>query len=353
MSGVVSVRREGDVGAGNDSYRRTTQCRHWSYTVEELRGLRKRVYSTSIENLGLGASDSAEDQTAGSPMQVSPQPQRDAHGYPSLEQQQALVLHFTTKLLCACDLFSQKEMFNIKGKGIDKLMPIPYYLEATAITYFKRFFLRNSILENDPADLAQAALFLAAKSEEHMEYDSRQISSMIGGEQNSVRKHEMLLLRGIKFHLCIRHPYNPVAGFCAKLKGFVSGDGTTPLTEEECGILKVYAFNVVRRSLITDACFLWTPAQIAIACIRISSIQVENNTSRKSADILSLVDALLAKQITSLETLVAVNRSIRDCEKLIMKPVRGFLLPKDDLQRLLKQMSAAQKKMRWRKAESQ
>ena len=35
--------------------------------------------------------------------------------------------HYTFKLLNACDTFQEREMRNIKGKGIDDIVPLPAY----------------------------------------------------------------------------------------------------------------------------------------------------------------------------------------------------------------------------------
>jgi len=45
-----------------------------------------------------------------------------------------------------------------------------YNLKASAITYFKRFFLRNTLIDFDPKKYIFACLYLALKTEEvHIE----------------------------------------------------------------------------------------------------------------------------------------------------------------------------------------
>lgn len=136
-------------------------------------------------------------------------------------------------------------------------------VSATAAVYFKRFFIRNCIKDHDPRLIAPVALYLAAKVEEHTLPAKVIIAHMTALYPNQldhsfpyavshVYDYEFKLIASLDFDLIIFHPYRPMVQYC---------------TEAQLTDLLAKAWPILNDSYLTDACLLYPPYLIAIACI--------------------------------------------------------------------------------------
>ncbi|WWC67226.1 uncharacterized protein I206_101133 [Kwoniella pini CBS 10737] len=89
---------------------------------------------------------------------------------------------------------------------------------ATACTFFKRFYLKNSICETNPYLVLAACVFVAAKVEETPVHIKSVVSEakvvfneynikLFPAETNKLGEMEFYLLEDLDFHLVIFHPY--------------------------------------------------------------------------------------------------------------------------------------------------
>lgn len=136
-------------------------------------------------------------------------------------------------------------------------------VSATAAVYFKRFFIRNCIKDHDPRLIAPVALYLAAKVEEHTLPAKVIIAHMTSLYPNQldhsfpyavshVYDYEFKLIASLDFDLIIFHPYRPMVQYC---------------TDAQLTDLLAKAWPILNDSYLTDACLLYPPYLIAIACI--------------------------------------------------------------------------------------
>lgn len=134
---------------------------------------------------------------------------------------------------------------------------------ATAAVYFKRFFVRACIKDHDPRLIAPVALYLAAKVEEHTLPAKVVIAHMTSLYPASldhsfpyavshVYDYEFKLIAALDFDLIIFHPYRPMVQYCADAQ----------LTD-----LLATAWPILNDSYLTDACLLYPPYLVAIACV--------------------------------------------------------------------------------------
>lgn len=86
------------------------------------------------------------------------------------------------------------------------------HVAATAMAYFRRFFLSNSMLDFDPKVALMACIFLAGK----IEYEYIRLGELrdVFGDKygRAIIDFEGPLLQGLGFHLKLFHPYNPFFG---------------------------------------------------------------------------------------------------------------------------------------------
>jgi cyclin-C len=132
---------------------------------------------------------------------------------------------------------------------------------ATAIVYFKRFYVRSCLTDHDPRLIAPVALYLAAKVEEHTlpaKVIIAHTTSLYPVDHaypytiSHVYDYEFKLIAALDFDLIIFHPYRPMVQYCTDAQ----------LTE-----LLATAWPMLNDSYLTDACLYYPPYLIAITCI--------------------------------------------------------------------------------------
>jgi len=142
---------------------------------------------------------------------------------------------------------------------------------ATAIVYFKRFYLRCGFIDHDPRLIAPVSLYLAAKVEEHT-ISAKAIVIPL----NSLYKadhpypytvadlydYEFRLIAELDFDLIIFHPYRPLMQYCA--------------VKQLSSCMQV-AWAIVNDSYRTDVCLQYPPYLVAMACLYMAATLENKN----------------------------------------------------------------------------
>ncbi|KAI8974281.1 cyclin-like protein [Pilobolus umbonatus] len=139
---------------------------------------------------------------------------------------------------------------------------------ATAIVYFKRFYINNSIKSTDPALVIVTCVYLATKIEEcpvHIKVVTQEAKVVFQGEFNGfhydsskVAEFEFYLLEELEFYLIAWHPYRALTQI------------TQELGMRESGIQ--YAWFIINDSYRTDICLLYPPHLIALSAIYLTIV---------------------------------------------------------------------------------
>lgn len=137
---------------------------------------------------------------------------------------------------------------------------------GTSITYFKRFYLRNSVMDWHPRDIYLICVYLACKIEEfnisiiqfvqniHNTNESREDLT------NMILSYELLLMEKLDFHLTVHNFYRPFEGFLLDVK-------TRCPEIANVDVLRHFAMEFLDKILNTDAILLYPPSQIALTAI--------------------------------------------------------------------------------------
>jgi cyclin H len=175
---------------------------------------------------------------------------------PSIEERRQKAISARTLSIEEEDLI--KKYYATKIREFDKL-DLPEKVLGTATIYFKRFFLSNAITHHDPRHIMLASMYLAAKVEEVV-LPVDNIAAPVSAKKEDVLAMEIPLLEGIQFDLIVHLPYNPLHGFIIDLKE----SSNPPASPEK---LQGRARRHINDLLITDAPFLYPPAQLALAAL--------------------------------------------------------------------------------------
>jgi len=156
-----------------------------------------------------------------------------------------------------------------KIQEICNLLKYPEKIQATAIVYFKRFYLFNCMLEYPPKVFMLTCIYLSCKVEEN-HVDAKEFGQHLNQDGTLILQSEILVLKILKFHLNIFHPYKPAFGFIANMQ-------EKKLLSKELADRLVNGTNsLIHDSLNTDLCFIFPPSQIALAAICVAS-KIEKN----------------------------------------------------------------------------
>lgn len=164
-------------------------------------------------------------------------------------------------------LFSEEEVVRIKVSYTQMISTLALKsglrqrVAATAIVYFKRFYVRNSLKEHDPRLIAPVSLYLAAKTEEHTlqaKIVVAQMAALYSADHqypysiSHVYDYEFKIIAALDFDLIIFHPYRPLMQYAA---------------DANMSDLLSTAWPILNDSFRSDICLLFPPYIVAIACL--------------------------------------------------------------------------------------
>ncbi|KAF3652275.1 putative FBD-associated F-box protein-like [Capsicum annuum] len=116
-----------------------------------------------------------------------------------VEEEQLLRAFYEFKIQDVCDAFK-----------------FPRKIQATALLYFKRFYLQWSVMEHHPKDIMLTCIYAACKAEEN-HVSAEELGKGIGQDHHVILNNEMLSLG---FDLIVYSPYRALEGFISDLEEF-------------------------------------------------------------------------------------------------------------------------------------
>lgn len=178
----------------------------------------------------------------------------------------------------------------------------PQKVAATAITYFKRYFLDRSILDYNPSVIALSSLYAAFKVEEVLlsaddlvsrtdvilngvaaDMDLSEIPDSVDGTSSRVSsdillKTELSFLQQLRFHLICYHPFRSLGIlreqlFAADILCEKGEDADSKDDSKLANVLSRAEYIVTRRALPSDLLLCHTPAILAIAATLVAIVE--------------------------------------------------------------------------------
>ncbi|CAI5005765.1 CFC_HP_G0015160.mRNA.1.CDS.1 [Saccharomyces cerevisiae] len=228
----------------DDLYRHSSQYRMWSYTRDQLQEKRVDTNARAIayieENL----------------LKF-----REAH---NLTEEEIKVLEAKAIPLTMEEELDLVNFYAKKVQVIAQHLNLPTEVVATAISFFRRFFLENSVMQIDPKSIVHTTIFLACKSENYfISVDS--FAQKAKSTRDSVLKFEFKLLESLKFSLLNHHPYKPLHGFFLDIQNVLYGK----VDLNYMGQIYDRCKKRITAALLTDVVYFYTPPQITLATLLI------------------------------------------------------------------------------------
>ncbi|XP_059655236.1 cyclin-H1-1-like [Cornus florida] len=167
-----------------------------------------------------------------------------------IEEEQLLRAFYESKIQDACNAFG-----------------FPHKIQATALIYFKRFYLQWSVMEHHPKHIMLTCIYAACKAEEN-HVAAEELGKGLEQDHQVILNNEMLVLQTLEFDLIVYAPYRALEGFVNDLEEFIQA------TNEQVEMLKTLhktAMKEVDKTVLTDAPLLFPPGQLALAALRKSN----------------------------------------------------------------------------------
>ncbi|GAA5944502.1 uncharacterized protein JCM15063_006383 [Sporobolomyces koalae] len=152
---------------------------------------------------------------------------------------------------------------------------------STAIVYFRRFYLRNSLCETEPTLVAAACVYVAAKAEETPVHVKSAVSearavfhemgitaSAFTWDNNRLAEMEFYLIEELDFHLIVYHPYRALLQLCGRDRGVQAGgqEQRRRMLEMDDPTFQM-AWFIINDTFRSSLCLIHPPHLIALAAI--------------------------------------------------------------------------------------
>lgn len=266
----------------DDLYRHSSQFRIWSLTPEELEKKRRTIYDAACSTVPKKIA--TEKNLPESSVEVL-----------SFEDEQQLVQYYSAKLLMLGDV-----------------LQLSTQVKATALSYFRKFYIVHSTMEYHPKDIFLTCIFLAAKVENSLISIDR-LSSMLKKTQAAILDCEFLVLQSLSFTLFVHNGYRPMRGFLLDLQAVVP-------TIEHSTIESLHnsTKDAIVKSFFSDVQFHYSPPQIALAALMMANEELtmqylQSKFGTEGLDALHR-ESIDNKGVDSLATLLQI---VNECQQMI------------------------------------
>ncbi|KAJ3145751.1 hypothetical protein HDU86_000802 [Geranomyces michiganensis] len=227
-----------------EPYEQCSQYRHWKHSASELQHLRQKV---NIEAAARVRKAVAEQQ--------------ELTGIPAQEP----VCITWEEQLQYCQYYEERMLAYCKVLQFDR------FVQATALAYFKRFYLRNTVMEHDPKLYLMTCLFIATKVEgAHISLSTFLEKIRKSPSPDMMIELEFSLSKGIRYEYMVHHPFWPLHGFLLDIQSYISTTRPRPAHEHLFQKLqRCYsrAEQFASLATLTDLTFTHMPSQIGLGCL--------------------------------------------------------------------------------------
>ncbi|AOW00341.1 cyclin-like protein [Yarrowia lipolytica] len=273
----------------DDIYRQSSQFKKWSFTPTQLAARRLQTNTNGREFV------------------------KQSFLAADLDPAMAKILSVDEELTMVNYMCSQSE-------GIAQVLNLPSKVKATAVLFFKKFFLINSVMVySDPVKVLHTCFFLATKAENHF-FSINQFCKYTGAVAKDVLQLEFVVMQSMLFSLSAQSAYTPLHGFYLDIQ-----TSLPHVPASTVGSLYDGARKYVSLSFLTDANFLFTPPQISLAAMMCTNSQITEQYLRvKMSDpaqfnlttklVQECVDMLQKVDKPTKEYVQEIGKKLRSCD---------------------------------------
>ncbi|XP_057511201.1 cyclin-H1-1 [Actinidia eriantha] len=276
----------------------STHRAKWIFSPQDLKEKYKAANQRARQTLEKYGATRMEVDVDGS--LSYPEPQTDAkdnvekHSRPKplkTEEEQLLRAFYEFKIQDVCDAFK-----------------FPRKIQATALIYFKRFYLQWSVMEHHPKHIMLTCIYAACKAEEN-HVSAEELGKGIEQDHQMILNNEIIVFQSLGFDLIVYAPYRTLDGLVNDLEDSLQAkDEQLQMLKDMNETAKIEADKI----MLTDAPLLFPPGQLALAALR------KSNEVHGVLDLERYLESLLSRQ-HSTHTISELTVSLNAIDSLVSK----------------------------------
>ncbi|KAG5421824.1 hypothetical protein I9W82_000917 [Candida metapsilosis] len=242
--------------SNDDLYRNSTQYGIWSFTQDELAKAKANANQSGVnaarERFQLAYSKAKSEH----PEAFTKFPNEfneDMISLLTLEEESTYLEFYIQNVTTTCNFFK-----------------MPTQVRLTAASFFKKFYLVNSVMHYHPKNILYTCIFLAAKSENYFISIESYVKALKGVQASDILDLEFIVLQSLKFTLLVHHPFRPLYGFFLDFQAVLLNPSPVmyDVSADTIGNLYNKAKEWLNKYyMLSDIAFLFTPPQIALAAM--------------------------------------------------------------------------------------
>lgn len=296
-------------------FQTSTHRANWIFTPQELAKKYEAANQRAIQVLEKYGATRMEVDVDGTMSYPHPQitaKDNDKHRAKPLnvDEEKLLRVFYEFKIQDACQAFE-----------------FPHKIQATALLYFKRFYLQWSVMQHHPKNIMLTCIYAACKIEEN-HVSAEELGKGILQDHQMILNNEMIVYQSLDFDLIVYAPYRSIEGFLDCMEEFCQAkNGQLQMLQNLLQAARVE----VDKTMLTEAPLLFPPGQLALAALRrsnevqqvldferyLSSIlsrQQSEHTISELIESLNAIDSWVAKlYIPTAVDLKHIDRKVKSC----------------------------------------
>ncbi|KAJ7107630.1 cyclin-like protein [Mycena crocata] len=264
-------------------YEASTQFKNWRYSSQGLQKVRTSLNAAAVAVI----RNTFEADEPGSSSAVS---------FLTPNEELLLVRLYVSKITQLCGFFR-----------------FPEEVEATAVSYLKRFYLKNTVMDWHPKNVMLTALFLATKTTNNPISLEAYTNNIPKTNPSDVLDLEFLVAQSLGFEFAVWHAHRALWGIWLDLQNVPNAPPNRGASQTE-----VYdvALRHVRNSRLSDAELIYTPSQIALASLSMASPELAAEWAESKFPPNSSALSTLYTTLASIRTLIESSAQPVDVESV-------------------------------------
>ncbi|KAF7306741.1 CYCLIN domain-containing protein [Mycena indigotica] len=262
-------------------YEASSQFHNWRFSAQNLDQIRSSLNAAAV---GVIRNTFEADQP-GSSASIS---------FLNPDEELLLVRLYASKIPQLCGFFR-----------------FPEEVEATAVSYLKRFYLKNTVMDWHPKNVMLTALFLATKTTNHPIALDAYANNIPKTTPSDVVDLEFLVAQSLGFEFAVWHAHRALWGIWLDLQSLPDAPPDRATSQRD-----VYeaALKHVRSSRLSDAELIYTPSQIALAALSIADPELASEWSHSKFPSESASIPHLDNTLAAIRALIEAAANPQDVE---------------------------------------
>ncbi|KAJ4719415.1 Cyclin-H1-1-like protein [Melia azedarach] len=279
-------------------FQTSTHRAKWIFTPQELIEKYKAANRRAIQTLEKYGTTQMEVDVDGS----------FSYPEPQINAKDNTEKHSRSKPLSIEEEHSMRVFYENKLREVCSAFYFPNKIQATALLYFKRFYLQWSVMEHHPKNIMLTCVYGACKIEEN-HVSAEELGKGISQDHQMILNYEMIVYQGLEFDLIVYAPYRPLEGFINDMEEFCQAkNGQLQMLKD----LHETARMEVDKIMLTDAPLLFPPGQLALAAL------LSANKMHRVVDFDRYLTSILSRQ-NSAHTISELIESLNSIDSWVMK----------------------------------